>query len=196
MAVGTIQSLIAVLLSTIALVLTARQHRIARSANRDSHTRTLLLSLSAEYRTDAFQQSECYVLRRLADEFSPDVGLSGLSAEARTHVCRVGHHYGDYGMLVMLPTADRAQILSYVHGRVRAAWRILQPYAEAERVQVCDTEAYWSYFENLAFLAMSTDKLRILDCLGLRRFDGSRWSVGDPPARRRTGRLKPMKEGL
>jgi hypothetical protein len=177
MAVGTIQSLIAVLLSIIALLLTARQHRIARSTSRDSHTRTLLLSLSAEYRTDAFQQSEYFVLRHLADEFSSDVGLSGLPPEVRTHVCRVGHHYGDYGLLVMLPTADRAQILSYVHGRVQVAWKVLQPYAEAERTLSCDTEAYWSYFENLAYLAANADKLRILDCLGLRRFDGSRWSA-------------------
>ena len=176
MAIGTIQSLVAVLLSIIALVLTIRQHRISLSASRDSHTRTLLLSLSAEYRSDDFQQSEYYVLHRLASEFGPEAGLSDLSPEARTHVCRVGHHYGDYGMLMMLPTADRPQILSYVHGRVQRAWRLLQAYAEVERTLSCDTEAYWSYFENLAFLAARTDKLRILDCLGLRRFDGSRWS--------------------
>lgn len=175
---GSIQQIVALPTSVAALavstVMALRQYRITRSTSRDSHTRTALMSLNAEFRTDGFQLSLDYVLHRLAAEFTPDHGISGLPLEARVHVYRVGHLYGDYGVLAVLPTADREPILSYVHGRVLEAWEKLQPYAEEERARGCGT--YWSYFENLAYLAANADKPRILDRLGLRRFDGTRWT--------------------
>ncbi|MFI7547832.1 hypothetical protein [Actinoplanes sp. NPDC049599] len=177
MDLGSIQQLIALPTSVTALAVSTamalRQYRITRSTSRDSHTRTTLMSLNAEFRTDSFQHSLDYVLRHLAADFTPDHGISGLPLEARVHVYRVGHLYGDYGILAVLPTADRELILSYVHGRVLEAWKKLQPYAEQERTRGCGT--YWSYFENLAHLAATADKPRILDRLGLRRFDGMGW---------------------
>ncbi len=177
MDVGSIQLMISLPTSVAALAVSTtmalRQYRITRSTSRDSNTRAALMSLNAEFRTDAFQQSLDYVLHRLAADFTPEHGISGLPSEVRVHVYRVGHLYGDYGILAVLPTADREPILSYVHGRVLEAWEKLQPYAAAERTKGCST--YWSYFENLAYLAANADKPRIIDRLGLRRFEGTRW---------------------
>jgi hypothetical protein len=112
---GTVRNVVALSVSITALArstgLSVRQHRITRSTSRDSHTRTALLSLNAEYRTDAFQESLDYVMHRLADEYGPELGISGLPLPARVHVCRVGQLYGDYGVLAVLPTADRPSIL-------------------------------------------------------------------------------------
>jgi hypothetical protein len=188
---GTIQNVVTLSVSITALTistgLAVRQHHFTRSTSRDAHTRTALLSLNAEFRTDAFQQSLDYVMNRLTSEFSPDLGLSRLPLEARAHVCRVGQLYGDYGVLAVLPTADREQILSYVHGRVQDAWQVLQPYAAAERVTMRNT--YWSYFENLARLAANADKPTILDRLGLRRYDGTRWTAPAVPSAATPGEL-------
>jgi len=181
MDVGSVQQVVALPISVAALavstVMALRQYRITRSTSHDTNNRTLM-TLNAEFRTDAFQRSLDYVLNLLAVEFPGDRGISDLPLEARIHVYRVGHHYGDYGILAVLPTANRDQVLSYVHGRALEAWEKLQPYLAQERsTGCCDT--YWSYFENLAYLATRNDKPRILDRLGLRRFDGTRWGVGN-----------------
>ncbi|AGZ45001.1 hypothetical protein [Actinoplanes friuliensis] len=181
MDVGALYNSITLSVSLTALamssVLTVRQLRTARTASQDANITQALLCLNGEYRSDEFRESEDFVLHRLAEECSSDLGVADLPFEARRHVCRVGHFYGDYGMLAALPTYDQARILGCVHYRVREAWSVLEPFAVAER-QVRGN-SYWSYFENLAFLATKVDKQQVLDSQGLRRFDGARWpSVG------------------
>lgn len=195
MDVGSVQQMVALPTSVAALavstVMALRQYRITRSTSHDSNNRTLMV-LNAEFRTDVFQRSLDYVLRRLTAEFPSDRGISGLPLKARIHVYRVGHHYGDYGILAVLPTTNRDHVLSYVHGRVLEAWEKLHPYLEEERLKGC-CDTYWSYFENLARLAANTDKRRVLDRLGLRRFDGRRWveSVTSPAGDRNNNSHSP-----
>ncbi len=45
---------------------------------------------------------------------------------------------------------------------------------------------YFSYLENLAYVAAGTDKRELLDRQGLRQIDGSRWVSPPPPRSRRS----------
>lgn len=158
---GTVTNVIALSVSVLALTLSTalavRQLRTTRASGRDANHTQVLLRLNGEYRGDEFQESEEYVLDRLAAEHDPELGIDLLPAEARRHVRRVGHYYADYGMLAALPTVDSERIVGVVHYRVRAAWAALEPWVRAER-RARGSATYWRYFEHLACLATVVDK--------------------------------------
>ncbi len=156
-------SLTALVISTL---LAAHQIRTAGRSSHDANITHALLTLNGEYRSDAFRDSEDFVLNRLAAECSPKLGIADLPLEARRHVYRVGHFYADYGMLAALPTYDERRLLAVVHYRAREAWESLEPFLRAERK--IRGNMYWSYFEHLALLASSANKLAILESQGIR----------------------------
>ena len=122
MDVGMVYNLIALSVSTAALavstLLAVRQMQTARSSCQDSNITLALTSLNAEYRSKSFRRSEYFVLNRLSNGYDPGAGVSGLPEDVQEHVIRVGHFYGDYGMLAILPTYDRNRIIGVIHGRV------------------------------------------------------------------------------
>jgi hypothetical protein len=161
---GTLTNAFALSVSVLALsvstLMAVRQLRTTRASGQDSNHTQVLLRLNGEYRSDEFQESEEFVLDRLADEHDPALGIARLPSKARRHVRRVGHYYADYGMLAALPTVDSDRIVGVVHFRVREAWSVLEPYVLAERR--ARGNFYWRYFEHLACLAAVVDKEKLL----------------------------------
>jgi hypothetical protein len=153
-----IYSSITLSVSIVALGATALQVvRLVRPASQPSGLGEIVLILDREFRAPAFLGSENFILHDLAEDYRD--GISGLSAEARGHVCRVGRFYGDAGMVaatssidVRLPAASSeplgAPFLAALHCRAEAVWAVLEPYVEVERRRRGST--WWKHFENLA----------------------------------------------
>ena len=191
---GTLTNAVAVSVSVLALtvstLLAVRQLRTNRLSGQDTNHTQVLLSLNGEYRSDAFQASEEFVLDRLADEYDTELGIGRLPSEARRHVRRVGHYYADYGMLAALPTVDSDRIVGVVHFRVREAWSVLEPFVQAERRARGNT--YWRYFEHLACLAAVVDKEKMLAdqrLLSVEKLEADRIAAIRAAAPTRTGRI-------
>jgi hypothetical protein len=131
--------------------------RLVRPVPQPSGLGGIVLILDREFRAPAFLRSENFVLHELAEDYRD--GISGLSAEAHGHVCRVGRFYGDAGTVAAtssfdarLPAASSeplgAPFLAALHWRAEAVWAVLEPYVEVERRRRGNT--WWKHFENLA----------------------------------------------
>jgi hypothetical protein len=158
----------AVMISLIALAIstttTISQLRMTRSSNL---TLVTLELLTRESRTDEFLESEDFILHRLSNEHSPDVGVFSLPFEARKHVQRIGQYYAGLGMILVFRAVDSALLLGAIHWRVQVAWSLLGPYVVAERA--LRNNQYLSYFEHLACVARDADKAQVLEKQGVRR---------------------------
>jgi len=149
----------------VSSIFAIKQLRSARIANNTAVTIELL---AREWRTEEFLESEDYVLNKLAKEYSPDQGISGLPFEVRKHVTRFAQFYSSLGMMWVFDAVDKSLIMSTVSYRVRAAWIALEPYIMAERKT--GQPVYLSFFEHLACVVSEADTLQLQRSLGLRNF--------------------------
>jgi hypothetical protein len=181
---GVIMNVIALVVSIAAFAVSSifaiKQLRSARIANNTAVTIELL---AREWRTEEFLESEDYVLNKLAKEYSPDQGISGLPFEVRKHVTRFAQFYSSLGMMWVFDAIDKSLIMSTVSYRVRAAWIALEPYIMAERKT--GRPVYLSFFEHLACVVSEADTLQLQRSLGLRNFR--------PPSER-SGQAIPVKK--
>jgi hypothetical protein len=166
---GIIMNIIALVVAVAAFAVSSifaiKQLRSARIANNTAVTIELL---GREWRTDEFLESEDFVLNKLANEYSPDEGISGLPFEVRRHVTRFAQFYSSLGMMWVFDAIDKSLIMSTVSYRVKAAWAALEPYIVAERR--IGRPVYLSFFEHLACVASEADTLQLQRSLGLRNF--------------------------
>ena len=89
--------------------------RLVRPTPQHSGLGEIVLILDREFRGPEFRRSENFVLHTLAEDYRG--GISGLSPEARGHVCRVGRFYGDAGMVAATGSlAARSVAESFAEG--------------------------------------------------------------------------------
>ncbi|MEU7873365.1 hypothetical protein [Dactylosporangium sp. NPDC049140] len=177
MEIASLTSVLALVVSVVALVVTSRiAARQIRSARVSNETVVALDWLTRELINDAFLESEAYVLDRLAEEESAELGVSGLPTTARIHVLRVGRYYASLGHLVVFGVVDERLILSLVHHRIRTAWIACKPFVEAERK--IRGAPFFAFFEHIAARASEVNIPRIHVDLGLRSFVDAAGPVG------------------
>jgi hypothetical protein len=166
----------------VSSIFAIKQLRSARIANNTAVTIELL---AREWRTEEFLESEDFVLNKLAKEYSPDQGISGLPFEVRKHVTRFAQFYSSLGMMWVFDAIDKSLIMSTVSHRVQAAWVASEPYIIAERR--IGKPVYLSFFEHLACVASEADTLQLQRSLGLRNFR---------PASERSGQTVPAEKEI
>ena len=167
---------------TVSSIFAIKQLRSARIANNTAVTIELL---AREWRTEEFLESEDFVLNKLAKEYSPDKGVSGLPFEMRRYVTRFAQFYSSLGMMWVFDAVDKSLIMSTVSYRVQAAWIALEPYIMTERRM--GRPAYLTFFEHLACVTSEADTLQLQRSLGLRSFG---------PASERSGQTVPAEKEI
>ncbi|WFE34083.1 hypothetical protein [Micromonospora sp. WMMD975] len=153
-----------------------RQLRLSQGAN---HTLVAIELLTRDRMSDAFLDSQQYLLTELRTACPPGMPVSELPADARKHVNRIALYYNGLGQMLAFQVVEPALLLGTGGFRAREAWAVLEPYILAERA--ARGESYLSNFEHLAVLATETPWPVAVRKLGLRRFDRYPADVGLPP---------------
>jgi hypothetical protein len=160
---------VAIAALAVSVVFARRQLTSATSA---STVQIAIEVLTRETRTDAFMDSEDFVLNHLAANHPPGQGVAKLPHEARRHFHRVAFYYADLGVLLLYGTAQATMIVATMRGPALRAWSVLEPYIRAERAARNSTR-YLNFFEHLACVCADTDLVALHDQLGLRSFDAT-----------------------
>ncbi|WP_140158102.1 DUF4760 domain-containing protein [Micromonospora sp. NBS 11-29] len=154
-----------------------RQLRLSQSAN---HTLVAIELLTRDRMSDAFLDSQQFVLTELRVACPPGAPVSELPAEARRHVNRIALYYNGLGQMLAFRVVEPALLLGAGGVRAREAWAVLEPYVLAERAVRGD--GYLSHFEHLVVLATEVSWPATARKLGLRRFGHYPAEVGLAPA--------------
>ncbi|GGM22238.1 hypothetical protein GCM10011608_03770 [Micromonospora sonchi] len=143
-----------------------RQLRLSQSAN---HTLVAIELLTRDRMSDAFLDSQQFVLTELRSRHPTGIPVSELPPDARKHVNRFALYYNGLGQMLAFNVVDPALLIGTGGFRAREAWSVLEPYILAERA--ARGESYLANFEHLVVLAAETPWPVALRKLGLRRFD-------------------------
>ncbi|MFG1672883.1 hypothetical protein [Micromonospora sp. NPDC049282] len=152
-----------------------RQLRLAQGAN---HTMVAIELLTRDRMSDAFLDSQQYVLTELRAACPPPVPVGELPADARRHVNRIALYYNGLGQMLAFKVVEPILLLGAGGVRAREAWAVLEPYILAERE--VRGGGYLANFEHLVVLATETSWPAAARKLGLRRFDSYPAEVGLP----------------
>jgi hypothetical protein len=141
-------SIIGLALSVVATVMSlfilARQTVFLRQSNHIP----ISVDLAQEFRSDSFLESQDYVINKLRQEHGPDLGVSGLPADARKAVDRVTSYFTGLGALAVQRMLDEPYAVTFMGYRANRAWSELEPYIIREREIRGDSD-YLVFFEDL-----------------------------------------------
>ncbi|WP_406157940.1 hypothetical protein OG806_19760 [Streptomyces sp. NBC_00882] len=113
----------------ISVIFGMRQLAIARHANYIP----ALLDLLSEFRKVEFHEQYNFVCVRLREEYSPELGLSGLPLEVKEIVYSVLYFFQTIAKLYALEVLSEEVAMGMVRGRVVTMWRAIEPYVIKER---------------------------------------------------------------
>jgi hypothetical protein len=147
--------------------------------------------LTRETRSDAFMESEDFVLNHLPQMHPPSQGVSKLPLEARKHFKRIAFYYADLGILSLFGDSQATLIVASMHGPALRTWSTLEPYIQAERVARNSTK-YLSFFEHLACVCTDIDLVDMHEKLGLRTFGTATGRAGTPAGRTAPSKPQPQ----
>lgn len=136
---------ISILSATLTVVIAFRQSGLTRHTNE----LPILVELTQEFRSTDFQQAEEYILSQLAEEASPEVGTSGLPADAKHAATTVNSLFISFGAYIVFGLADEKIVVSLFGYRADRLWRVLEPYVMAERALRGNDNNYCNFFEDL-----------------------------------------------
>lgn len=113
----------------ISMIFGMRQLAIARHANYIP----ALLDLLSEFRKVEFHEQYNFVCVRLREEYSPELGLSGLPLEVKEIVYSVLYFFQTIAKLYALEVLGEEVAMGMVRRRVVTMWRAVEPYVIKER---------------------------------------------------------------
>jgi hypothetical protein len=158
-----VESIVALLISVVALVLTVLQIRVARGGN---HL-PVVLDAFKESRSPEWFRAQEYILGELARDHDIDCGWRGLPEPALAHVNTIGLFYDDIGKLAAHGMIDEDLIIGSYGGTITRLWDALAPYIYEERRAYMPH--HWTYFEDLAARAAKRGPEAVYAELSLRR---------------------------
>ncbi|MFF4782680.1 hypothetical protein ACFY3E_15460 [Streptomyces griseorubiginosus] len=143
-------NLLALLISICAvaasLIFGTRQLAIARHANYIP----ALLDLLAEFRKVEFHEQYNFVCSRLREEYSPELGLSGLPSEVKQSVYSVAYFFQTLAGMYALGIIGEDVAMFMVRGRVNTVWRAIEPFVVKERESPVVDDHLLSILESFA----------------------------------------------
>ena len=166
---STVLSLSSLLVSLLALLVSAGAAIRQLARLRHSNMLPVALDLFREFRTPQFRDHMRYLQEELWDQCPPGgIGIADLSDEARGHLAPVSGYFNNVGVLVANGVVDTELVQSFMGGSVLRAWWRIAPYVEVERQRRNDPN-YALFFENLAARCIRTPPAELNRRLRLER---------------------------
>jgi hypothetical protein len=143
-------NVIAIVLSALALasstIIAVRQSALMHRSN---HIPTYV-DMAGEFRSLEFNNHYRFITERLAAEYDPQLGISGLPDDAREAIYNVAGLFQSIASLRLLGILDeRATVMFQV--RIVRAWSALAPFVEREReLQGTPNRYLWRVLEEFA----------------------------------------------
>jgi hypothetical protein len=167
MNLGNFANVVAVVLSTAALVTSIIFARRQTSISHGANFLAILQSAFASLRMEFFIYAQEYVYRRMG-RHAPGRGYRGLAPRVRIKVLAVSNFYNDLGKLVTHGALNEEAALASFGVSLAATWAILEPFIDAERKLT--GLPFMVYFEDMACRARDRPPASIYRTLGLRRW--------------------------
>ena len=132
MQLSDVVSLLALVIAFMSLAIGStisfRQARSARDAN---HIAVLVTQMN-DFRERTFNEDHDYLCRSMGQHNSHN-GISGLPEDVRQKFYNVVYFYQILGVLIMLKTLSRNDIITIYQRRVVELWNSLEPFVKSER---------------------------------------------------------------
>jgi hypothetical protein len=90
------------------------------------------LDFFREARTPEWFFVRDWVIKHLAAECSPDLGVSGLPEPAREHVRKLGFFYDNLGVFAAYRVVEEDLVLGFFGVGMNEVWAIVYPYSHRE----------------------------------------------------------------
>jgi hypothetical protein len=159
-------SIASVLIAVVALVYSARQVQLMRRQN----LLPVALDFFREARTPEWFVARDWIIKHLAAEYSPDLGVSGLPEPAREHVRKVGFFYDNLGVFVAYRVVEENLVLDFFGVGMNEVWAIVEPFIRREE-QIRKMH-YMAFFNDLVVRFRQRSQVGIYRQRGLRRVNG------------------------
>ena len=183
---STVLSLSSLVVSLLALVVSAGVAIRQLARLRHSNLLPVALDLFREFRTAEFREHLRYLRDDLWEQSPPGgLGVVDLSDEARGHLAPVSGYFNNMGVLVANGVVDAELVQSFMGGSIMVAWSRVAPYVEVERQRRSDPN-YALFFEHLAALCIRTPPGELNRRLRLERVPAG-WTFDVTPYRKQPG---------
>jgi hypothetical protein len=156
-----------VLIAVVALVYSARQIQLMRRQN----LLPVALDFFREARTPEWFVARDWIIKHLAAECSPELGVSGLPEPARDHVRKVGFFYDNLGVFVAYRVVEQNLVLDFFGVGMNEVWTIVEPFIRREE-QIREMH-YMAFFNDLVVRFGQRSQGGIYRQRGLRRVSRS-----------------------
>ncbi|HLI75486.1 MAG TPA: hypothetical protein VKV02_00975 [Acidobacteriaceae bacterium] len=144
-----ILNIIAVVVSFVALAVSAiiasRQTKIMYQSNQVP----LFVELFQEFRSERFQLAESHILDEL-ESFDPAEGVMGLPGDIRSDVNVINNYFGTLGSLIIYGILEEREVMTMIGPRADRLWGKLEPFIIAERGSR-GSDDFASFFEDLVY---------------------------------------------
>jgi len=148
-----IMSVIAVLISSAAIMITSRNSKKSDSV-------MAVLNLFTEFRSA--NNARRLIGKKLASECScTSLGWDGLPDDLKESAKNVSHFFDHLGVLVAHNLVNKEAIFGWLGGSIERNWILLAPYIDAER-KIRENDNYQKYFEILYETALKHPQSEIV----------------------------------
>jgi hypothetical protein len=127
----------------------------------------VVLDAFREARTAEWFQARDWIVEHLADECSPDSGVSRLPQPARGMVGSVGFFYDNLGVFVAYKVLTEDVVIGFFGVGMNQLWTVMEPYILRER-QI-RRMGYMVFFEDLVCRFRERDPATVYEGLELRK---------------------------
>lgn len=155
-----------VLIAVLALVYSVQQVHLMRRQN----LLPVALDFFREARTPEWFVARDWVIKHLAEECSPDLGVSGLPEPAREHVRKLGFFYDNLGVFVSYRVVEEDLVLGFFGVGMNEVWAIVYPFIRRE--EEIRKMQYMVFFNDLVVRFRERSPADIYRKRGLRRANG------------------------
>jgi hypothetical protein len=121
MSASDILSVVSLVVSLVSLLTAARLAVRQSALMRHANELPIFIELTQEFRSPDFQHAEEYVLRKLATEHSPDLGISNLPEDAKVAVSTVLTFFSTFGAYIAFGLADEKIVVAIFGYRANRA---------------------------------------------------------------------------
>jgi hypothetical protein len=127
----------------------------------------VVLDAFREARTAEWFHARDWILDHLADEHSPDSGVSRLPQPARGMVRSVGFFYDNLGVFVAYKVVTEDLVIGFFGVGLNELWTVLEPYILRER-QI-RRMGYMVFYEDLVSRFRAREPANVYRALGLHK---------------------------
>jgi len=150
LSLSTVINIGAVIVSIVALTVSASLARSQFAAQRHSNHIDPMIGLLNEFRSLEFHRNYQYICKELP-ALSSEGGISGLDEAVQRKIYDIGYFFQLYAILAYLGVVDRKFMSALLRRRYLETWASLEPFVRKEReLQSLSDGAILNIFEHFA----------------------------------------------